>query len=123
MAAGVGKHRDELRETKDGIGKAMCQDDGKGIGASTAFVDEVNAQSSLEFDAKICKAIERVFVRAPVESRLPLRRQLAHVGNAQPVLPARIPHVVDPARALETLLQVVENFLTHRNPKCLNGHE
>ena len=67
MTPRIGQHRNQLDESSDGIGKAVRQHNGKRVGATTALVDEVNTQSTFQFDAKIGEAIQCALLRSPVE--------------------------------------------------------
>src|SRR5262249_30566051 len=119
---GVSQHRNDLGEPEYRVGESVCQHDRQGIGPLPLLMDEMDDLATFHLCAEVREGIESVLLRSPVESALPVERELAHVRDAETVPPPRIVEVVDPTRGEQTVLQVVENRLRYVDGEWNGGH-
>jgi hypothetical protein len=83
-------------------------------------MDEVEALS-VDRRRVLIEAIESCLAGAPVELLAPVLAQLPQVAELGPVVPADILDLVGPARAAESLAQVVQHRVGNVDPKRLDG--
>ena len=117
----VGEERDQLEHLDEGAGPAVGDEQRHRRRPPPALVDHVDA-GAVDPRAEVRHRIHRPLDGAPVEAGPPVPDQLAHVGEARAIVPARALHLVRPARSREPLPQIVEARLRHVHHVRLKLH-
>ncbi|MCZ7566403.1 MAG: hypothetical protein M5U08_23525 [Burkholderiales bacterium] len=106
----IGEHRDQLEELHDRAGPAVQEQERHRVRSAALLVDEMQVGAG-DRNGELAQGVQPRFLRAPVESLVPVFRERPHVCHAGAGRPRRERRLVRKAGAREALAQVGERLV------------
>src|SRR5262249_37433164 len=119
VRCGVGQRADDLVELVNGTGPAVDEDQRQGVLLLRPHVDEVDGKL-VDLGYELRQLVEFTFLGPPVVFIFPVGDEILHVAQIDPVIPTRFGNLIREARAGETILQVAQHGVVHRDLERLD---
>lgn len=121
MCSRIGQGHDDVLEVPERPGPSVVENDGNGVGALAAHMNEMD-RHAVDLCTELREAVDPRFLRAPVETVLPIGHQLAQVGAVDSVGPVLVVKFGRPARVGQARAKRVYLALRNVDPEWLNLH-
>src|SRR5262249_10225221 len=111
-------HGNYFRETVDGIGIAVRENEGEGIGSFAAFMDEMDP-NTIQLGLEMSETIEGRFLLRPIVGVEPIGNEFLQIIESGTRLPRRA-KLRAPPRVFEALTQIAQRLRGDMNSERMN---